>query len=152
MHFEQGQLLLRQITLLLLMIPNVISWLLLPKVTASQQTAIEITCRTSRYTLAIMLLACVSAIPASFILPVVYGTGFEAIPMIVLLLLPGTFFLSLQMIIVQYFVGTGLPLIISLLWVATLVLNILLNIFIYKSIRKCSFSSSETSFKIYKRI
>lgn len=116
-----------QVTLLLLMIPNVISWLLLPRVTANQQTAIEFTCRTSRYALAIMVIACITVIPASFILPVVYGPGFTAIPMIVLMLLPGTFFLALQMIIVQYFVGTGLPLMISLLWVATLVVNIFLN-------------------------
>jgi O-antigen/teichoic acid export membrane protein len=116
-----------QFTLFLLLLPNAVSQLMLARVAATPETADEFTCRAARHTAALMLLVCLASIPLSYALPLLYGPAFAAAPRLVWLLLPGVFFMSLQAVLVQYFVGTGLPRVIPALWVLTLCLNLGLN-------------------------
>ncbi len=116
-----------QFTLFLLLLPNAISQLMLARVAATQETADAFTCRATRHTAALMLPVCLASIPLSYALPLLYGPAFAEAPRLVWLLLPGVFFMSLQAVLVQYFVGTGLPRLIPALWVLTLCLNLGLN-------------------------
>lgn len=116
-----------QFTLFLLLLPNAVSHLMLARVAATQATADELTCRAARHTTALMLLVCAASVPLSYALPLLYGPAFAEVPRLVWLLLPGVFFMSLQAVLVQYFVGTGLPPLIPALWVVTLMLNVTLN-------------------------
>jgi O-antigen/teichoic acid export membrane protein len=61
-------------------------------------------------------------------LPLIYGPAFAGAPSLVWVLLPGVFFWGVQMALVQFFVGTGLPKLIPAMWVATLALNVVLNL------------------------
>ena len=74
-----------------------------------------------------------SSAPLSYALPLLYGPAFAEVPRLVWLLLPGVFFMALQSVLVQYFVGTGLLRKIPALWVLTLVLNVGLNCWLVPS-------------------
>ena len=117
-----------QVTLFLLLVPGVVSQILLARVVYEKDTAARLTCQASRHTALIMFAACLASVPLSYVLPLLYGDAFADVPFLVWLLLPGVFFMSLQAVLVQYFVGTGLPKIIPAMWVATLILNVSLNI------------------------
>ena len=116
-----------QFTLFLLLLPNAVSHLMLAHVAATQENAAAFTCQAARHTAALMLLVCVGSAPLSYALPLLYGPAFAEVPRLVWLLLPGVFFMALQAVLVQYFVGTGLPRKIPALWVLTLLLNLTLN-------------------------
>ena len=116
-----------QFTLFLLLLPNAVSHLMLARLAATQENAAAFTCQAARHTAALMLLVCMGSVPLSYALPLLYGPAFAEVPRLVWLLLPGVFFMALQAVLVQYFVGTGLPRKIPALWVLTLVLNVGLN-------------------------
>jgi O-antigen/teichoic acid export membrane protein len=67
-----------------------------------------------------MFIACLTAIPASLLLPVVYGEEFAEASVQLLLLLPGVFCIGVEMVLVQHFSGTGMPGAIPVFWVVTL--------------------------------
>ena len=116
--------------LLLLLLPNVISHLLLSRVAATQDKRGEFTCLVTRHIAFIMAVICVATAPASFILPLLYGPQFADAPIQLLLLLPGVYLISLESVLVSYFIGTGLPVKVLLFWVGTLLANIALNLMI----------------------
>jgi O-antigen/teichoic acid export membrane protein len=116
-----------QFTLFLLLLPNAVSHLMLARMAATQENAAAFTCQAARHTAALMLLVCVGSVPLSYALPLLYGPAFAEVPRLIWLLLPGVFFMALQAVLVQYFVGTGLPRKIPTLWALTLLLNLTLN-------------------------
>jgi O-antigen/teichoic acid export membrane protein len=119
-----------QFTLFLLLLPTAVSQLLLARVSATNEAAADFTCRAARHTTLFMLLACAASVPLSLFLPLVYGPAFAETPRLIWLLLPGIFFMSVQSVLVQFFVGTGLPRLIPVSWLIMLALNIALNLLI----------------------
>lgn len=117
-----------QVGTLLMLIPNVISTVLFPRVSESNQTSSEMTCRVTRHTVLIMLAVAIAAIPAAFVLPLLYGPAFEAVPWQVVILLPGVYLLGLETVQVQYFNSQGLPKLIPLFWVGSMILFVTLDL------------------------
>lgn len=115
-----------QFGLLLMLLPSVIATLLFPRVTAEQDAHGETTWLVTRYTALIMLVCCLVAVPVSFLLPLVYGAAFSEATMLLLILLPGVYFIGLESVLVQHFSALGLPRTIPIYWVVTLVVNLVL--------------------------
>ena len=116
--------------LLLMMLPNVIGSLLFPRVASMRDLSGEFTAVVSRHTAFLLAIAALLAIPGAFLLPYLYGARFSDAPVQLLILLPGVYLMGLEMVIVQHFVGTGLPAAIPVFWVTTLLFNIALNLMI----------------------
>lgn len=119
-----------QCTLFLLLLPQAISQLLQAKVAADRDEGGEFTCRVSRVTTVLMFAACIASIPGAYLVAFIYGPGFERLPHLLWLLLPGVLFVGVQQVVAQYFLGTGLPLKAALTWLAALLTNILANILV----------------------
>lgn len=117
-----------QVAMMLMLLPGVIATLLFPRVAAEDSARRDqLTCRASRFTTFLMLLASIAAVPASFALPLLYGAPFADATVQFLILLPGVFLVSIESVLVQYFSGTGLPAAIPLFWLVTLALNLVLT-------------------------
>lgn len=117
-----------QASLFLHMIPNVISTMLFPRTSASQDESGEMTCRVTRHSFFLMIFLCLAAVPAAFLLPIFYGPAFADAPMLFVLLLPGVFLLGIETIQVQHFTGLGLPRQIPIYWVTVMVLCVALDV------------------------
>jgi O-antigen/teichoic acid export membrane protein len=115
-----------QVGMMLMLLPGVIATLLFPRISAGQDAGGHLTCVVSRHTAFVMLLICLLMIPASFVLPLLYGAAFADVSIQLLILLPGVYLIGLESVLVQHFNAAGLPLAIPLFWVATLVVNIAL--------------------------
>jgi O-antigen/teichoic acid export membrane protein len=116
--------------LLLMLLPNVIGSLLFPRVASMRDMSGEFTAVVTRHTAFALAIAVVLAIPGAFVLPYLYGAPFSDAPVQLLILLPGVYLMGLEMVMVQHFVGTGLPAAIPMFWVMTLFFNIALNLMI----------------------
>ena len=119
-----------QFSFLLLMLPGVIATLLFPRVASSSDQTGEFAVRVTRHTTMIMLILCIGAASISFVLPLIYGAPFADATVQLLMLLPGVFFMGLESVLVQHFTGTGLPRVIPVFWLITLVFNIGLNLLV----------------------
>lgn len=119
-----------QISNLLLLLPAVIGTLLFPRVTSEMDHSGQTTMRTSRVTALVMLVICLVAVPAAFLLPYLYGGEFTEATLLLLILIPGVYLLGLEAVIVQHFNATGLPKTIPLFWVMTVAFNVALNVFL----------------------
>jgi O-antigen/teichoic acid export membrane protein len=117
-----------QVSFLMIMLPGVIASLLFPRVASLQDETAEYAVEITRHTSFLMMIVCVGAAAASFALPVVYGARFRDATILLLIMLPGIFFISLESVLVQHFTGTGLPAIIPLFWVIAMLANIGLNL------------------------
>ncbi len=117
-----------QVAAALMLLPGVIGTVLFPRVVAAHDTGGEMTCAVTRHTAFIMLLLCLAAVPTAFILPVFYGAEFTDARVLLLILLPGVYFIGIESVMVQHFSGIGLPATIPLFWVATLGVNLALNL------------------------
>lgn len=115
-----------QVGMMLMLLPGVIATLLFPRISAGQDAGGHLTCVVSRHTAFVMLMICLLMVPASFVLPLLYGAAFADVSMQLLILLPGVYLIGLESVLVQHFNATGLPLAIPLFWVATLLMNIAL--------------------------
>jgi O-antigen/teichoic acid export membrane protein len=115
-----------QLSLLLMLLPSVVATLLFPRVTAEQDARGETTSFVTRQTALIMLVCCAAAVPASFLLPLVYGPAFRDATPLLLILLPGVYLIGLESVLVQHFNALGLPRAIPLYWLFTLVINLVL--------------------------
>lgn len=115
-----------QVAMMLMVLPGVIATLLFPRVTAERETSAAFTCRVARHTTFVMLLVCLATVPASFLLPLLYGAAFKDVSAQLLILLPGVFLIGIESVLVQYFNAAGLPLAIPLFWMATLIINLAL--------------------------
>src|ERR1044071_958434 len=116
-----------QVAMMLLLLPGVIATLLFPHVASKQDERGELTCLVTRHTTLIMLLICLAAVPASYLLPLFYGADFAGAPALLFILLPGVFLVGLESVLVQHFNAAGLPRAIPLFWTATLIINIALT-------------------------
>lgn len=117
-----------QCTLFLLLIPQAISHLLQVRVSATQDEGGDFSCRVARNTSALLFAACLLSVPGAFLISAVYGPAFSDLPVQLWILLPGVYLLGVQLVLSQYFIGTGMPMFLPLTWLATLVLNIALNL------------------------
>ena len=115
-----------QVGMMLMLLPGVISTLLFPRISAGQDEGGHLTCVVSRHTAFVMLLICLLTVPASFVLPLLYGAAFADVSVQLLILLPGVYLIGLESVLVQHFNAMGLPLAIPLFWIATLVVNVAL--------------------------
>jgi len=117
-----------QVGTLLLLIPNVISTVLFPKVTEARDADGTMTCRVTRHAAFIMLIVCLAVVPLAFLLPILYGAAFASVPVLVLILLPGVYLLGVETVQVQYFNSLGLPRAVPVFWVGTMVVNVTLGL------------------------
>lgn len=116
-----------QVAMMLMMLPGVIATLIFPRVTAAKDVEGHLIMRATRHTSFVMLVVCLAAVPAAFILPLLYGAQFADVPVQLLILLPGVYLVGVESVLVQYFSGAGLPAAIPLFWLVTLALNVGLN-------------------------
>jgi O-antigen/teichoic acid export membrane protein len=119
-----------QMALLLMLLPAVISTLLFPRIAAEQDQRGALACKVTRHATLVMFVICLLAIPAIYLLPLLYGPAFSAAIEQALILLPGVFLISIAGVLAQHFSGTGLPLPLPLFWIAALVLNTVANFLI----------------------
>jgi O-antigen/teichoic acid export membrane protein len=118
-----------QVAMMLMMLPSVIATLLFPRVAAEEDARRDqLTCRAARYTTLLMLMVTIAAVPASFVLPLLYGSPFTDASAQLLILLPGVCLVSIESVLVQYFSATGLPVAIPLFWLLTLAVNVALTL------------------------
>ncbi|HYW74810.1 MAG TPA: oligosaccharide flippase family protein [Pyrinomonadaceae bacterium] len=117
-----------QCSFLLIMLPGVIASLLFPRVAARQDQTAAYALEVTRHTSFIMLILSLAAALGSLALPLVYGPRFADATIQLLIMLPGIFFISLESVLVQHFTGTGLPAIIPLFWIVTMIVNLGLNL------------------------
>lgn len=117
-----------QVSTLLQMIPAVISTILFPRTAGAQDPSGTMTCRVTRHAVLILLCICLAAVPAAFVLPLLYGPAFADVPWQFLILLPGVYLLGLETIQVQHFTGLGLPAAIPVFWIVVMALNVGLNL------------------------
>lgn len=118
-----------QVATMLLVLPGVIGTLIFPRIASAATDAQgEYAVRATRHTAFIMLIVCILAVPATFLLPLIYGPAFADVPVQMLLLLPGVYLLGLEAVLVQHFNSTGLPVAIPIFWLLTLTVNVTLNL------------------------
>jgi O-antigen/teichoic acid export membrane protein len=116
-----------QVAMMLMLLPGVIATLLFPRVTARRDETGELTCAVTRHTAFVMLFVCLASVPLGFLLPLLYGAKFADVSVQLLILLPGVYLIGLESVLVQHFNATGLPAMIPLFWVATLLVNLALT-------------------------
>ena len=115
-----------QFGMLLMLLPGVIATLLFPRVTAEKDERGETTALVTRYTTFVTFFCCLAAVPFSFLLPLIYGAEFTDASRLLLILLPGVYLIGLESVLVQHFNALGLPRVIPVYWVITLVVNLVL--------------------------
>lgn len=115
-----------QFGMLLMLLPGVIATLLFPRVTAEQDPRGETTALVTRYTAFVTFFCCLAAVPFSFLLPLIYGSAFTDATRLLLILLPGVYLVGLESVLVQHFNALGLPRVIPVYWVVTLIVNLML--------------------------
>jgi O-antigen/teichoic acid export membrane protein len=113
-----------QFGMLLMLLPGVIGTLLFPRAAAEQDQQGETTLLVTRYTAFVTFFCCLAAVPFSFLLPVIYGAEFTEATRLLLILLPGVYLVGLESVLVQHFNAIGLPRIIPVYWIVTLVVNL----------------------------
>jgi O-antigen/teichoic acid export membrane protein len=117
-----------QVASMLMLLPGVIGTLLLPRIASEPDARGEMTMRVTRHTAFVMFLICLAAVPASFVLPLVYGQPFADATWLLLILLPGIFLVGIESVLVQHFSSLGLPVAIPIFWLITLVVNVTINL------------------------
>lgn len=116
-----------QVAAMLLLLPGVVATLLFPRIASRPDERGEVTSLVTRHMAVVMLIICLAAAPAAFILPTLYGEGFADSAPLLLILLPGVYLVGLESVLVQHFNAAGLPRAIPLYWVATLIANVALT-------------------------
>jgi O-antigen/teichoic acid export membrane protein len=117
-----------QFALMLMLLPGIIATLLFPRASAQPDPRGEFTRKVTRHTAFVMSVITLLSVPGSFLLPLLYGREFADVTVQLLILLPGVFFLGIEAVLVQHFNSLGLPIIIPVFWVITLVMNMALNL------------------------
>ena len=116
-----------QVAMMLLLLPGVIATLFFPRIASRSDERGELTCLVTRHTTFVMLVVCLAAVPLSYLLPVLYGTGFAEASALLFILLPGVYLVGLESVLVQHFNAAGLPRAIPLFWTVTLIINLALT-------------------------
>jgi O-antigen/teichoic acid export membrane protein len=117
-----------QASLLLQLVPNIVSTILFPRTSAAYDDEGKLTCRVTRHSVFLLTLLCMVAAPFAFVLPMVYGKAFADLPYLFLILLPGVLMLGIETVQVQHFTGMGMPRNIPVFWLTTMAINLGLNI------------------------
>lgn len=117
-----------QCSMFLLLLPHAVSHLLQARVASADDDKGAFTAKTARNTSIALFAACLVSVPGVFLVVVIYGDAFSSLPLLLWILLPGVYFVGMQSVIAQYFVGTGLPISLPIVWVGVLALNIVGNI------------------------
>jgi len=117
-----------QASLLLMLLPGVVGTLLFPRVTAEQDPKGILTSRATRHTAFVMLIICLLSAPMALLFKLLYGAEFAEATIQFWVLLPGVFFVSIESVLVQHFSAIGLPVQVPLFWLATLIINLMLNL------------------------
>jgi O-antigen/teichoic acid export membrane protein len=117
-----------QVAMMLMLLPGVVATLLMPRAASQSDASGQFTMRATRHTAFVMLIICLATVPASFALPVLYGAPFADAAIQLLILLPGVYLIGVESVLVQHFNSTGLPAAIPLFWLATLAVNVVLNL------------------------
>jgi O-antigen/teichoic acid export membrane protein len=140
-----------QVATMLMLLPGVIATLLFPRISAAEDAGGRLTCVVSRHTAFVMLVICLLAVPAGFLLPLLYGAAFADVGIQLLILLPGVYLIGLESVLVQHFNATGLPVAIPLFWVVTLAVNVALTFALVPAFgaRGASLASTATYALIY---
>ena len=112
---------------LLLMLPGVIATLLFPRLASSKDQRGGFAAEVTRHASFVMLLMCLAAAAAAFLLPLIYGARFADATVQLLILLPGVYLVSIEAVLVQHFMGTGLPIAIPVFWLVTVAVSLGLN-------------------------
>jgi O-antigen/teichoic acid export membrane protein len=112
---------------LLLMLPGVIGTLLFPRLASAKDQRGEFAAQVTRHASFVMLLMCVAAAAAAFALPLIYGARFADATVQLLILLPGVYLVSIESVLVQHFMGTGLPVAVPIFWLVTLAVSLGMN-------------------------
>jgi len=115
-----------QVGLMLMMLPGVIATLLFPRITAEQDVQGETTSRVARHTTFVMFFICLTAVPFSFVLPLLYGPAFSDVSVQLLILLPGVYLVGIQSVLAQHFNAIGLPPAVPTFWLITLLVHLVL--------------------------
>jgi O-antigen/teichoic acid export membrane protein len=116
-----------QVASLLLMLPAVIATLLFPRVASSRDSTGEFAIQVTRHASFGMLIICLTAAMSSFVLPLIYGARFADATVQLLILVPGVYLVSIESVLVQHFMGTGLPMAIPVFWLVTVAVSLGLN-------------------------
>ena len=119
-----------QCTLFLMLLPHSVAHLLQTRVASTQDDGGNFTCSVTRHTSLLLAAACIISVPGALFVPYLYGAGFDDLHVQLWLLLPGVFFVGVQSVLVQYFVGTGLPWKLPAYWGITLLVNIILDVLV----------------------
>jgi len=117
-----------QAATLLQMIPAVVSTILFPRTAAVRDESGALTSRVTRHAVFIMFAICLAAAPLAFVLPLLYGPAFAAVPWQFLIMLPGVFLLGIETIQVQHFTGLGLTALIPVFWIVVMFVSVGLNV------------------------
>jgi O-antigen/teichoic acid export membrane protein len=117
-----------QMANLLMLLPGIVATLLFPRVAAEPDPRAHLTMRVTRHIAFVMFFVCLAAVPLSFALPLIYGPSFATSTYQLLILLPGVYLFGIESVLVQHFTGMGLPGMIPIFWVITLVVNLVSNL------------------------
>jgi O-antigen/teichoic acid export membrane protein len=119
-----------QCTLFLLLLPYAVSHLLQGRVAATQDEGGEFTCRVARHTSMLLLAACILSVPGVLFIFRLYGPAFADLPVQLWILLPGVYFVGIQAVLAQHFVGTGLPPKLPGIWIIMVAMSITSNLIV----------------------
>jgi len=139
---------------LLFALPIVISTILFPKISAMSQEEEKwnLTKKTVQVTSVVSVLICVALFFLSdYVVLIMFGEAYLKSITPFVWLLPGVYFLGLEVVLVQFLNSTGFPSSIVYLWVLATLLNIILNLALISSygISGAAISSSISYFFVF---
>jgi len=117
-----------QMANLLLVLPAIVATLLFPRVAAAPDPSARLTMRVTRHIAFVMFFVCLTAVPFTFVLPLIYGPSFTNSTLQLLILIPGVYLFGIEAVLVQHFTGSGLPLALPIFWVIALIANLAFNL------------------------
>ena len=114
----------QQMSELLVIVPSVIGTLLFSRIAGGNSK--ELTARVTRTTAAVFLpLFIILAVGRKTLITILFGSSFLPASEAFLILLPGTFFLGLEVIIASDIAGRGYPWPAALAWIPILIMNVI---------------------------
>ena len=113
---------------LLLTVSTTVGMIVFPKAAALGAEAWPLVRRITLITAAALGAACLAAYAlAPFAIELVFGSAFRPAAEALRYLLPGIWFLSIEILLVQYLNGLGMPIAIIWAWIVALAMNVYLN-------------------------
>ena len=113
-----------------MMFPVIVGLLLFPKLSANQsrEEKVQLTSKAVLATAALMLpVVVIAALAAGQVISIAFGAKFLPAVLPFIWLMPGTYFLGLETVMVQILNSDGYPPVVILTWIAATILNVALN-------------------------